>query len=207
MKHPTITADELASWVRAHAENSTRFLFGIAGAPGSGKSTLTERLARELGAPVVPMDGFHLTNRELDERGLRVVKGAPQTFDARRFIDTVRAIRRADTDVSLPDFDRAADEPRPDRIRIPVSSSIVIVEGNYLLLESAPWFELRGLFDAVGHLDIDPGVRVDRLIERHVRFGKSLSEAADFVQASDEPNAALVEAARHRAHLIVEAGR
>lgn len=199
-----VAADDLAEWVRSAAAGSTRFLVGVAGAPGSGKSTLTERLARELGAVVVPMDGFHRSNRELDARGLRAVKGAPETFDADGFVDAVRQIRRGDADVRLPDFDRAADEPRPDGILVPETASMVIVEGNYLLLESPPWSELRGLFDAVVHLDIDAGLRVERLIERHVRFGKTPSDAAAFVHASDEPNAELVEAARHRAHVIVE---
>jgi pantothenate kinase len=79
----------------------------------------------------------------------------------------------------------------------------VIVEGNYLLLESVPWVELRDLFDAVAHLDVDPVERIDRLVRRHVRFGKAHDEAVAFVHASDEPNAVRVEAARHRAHLHV----
>lgn len=207
MTLPKVPANELAEWIRTQADRtSDRFLFGLAGAPGSGKSTITEQLSSELNAVVVPMDGFHLPNTELDRRGHRTIKGAPQTFDARGFIDAVGKIRRTQRDVALPDFDRVADEPRPDRIHVPATASIVIVEGNYLLLDSDPWFELRGLFDAVAHLEIDRDVRVERLIERHVRFGKSRSEASGFVHASDEPNAVLVEAARHRAHLIVETG-
>ena len=205
VKPQIVAADDLVAWIRTNAAGSTRFLLGVTGAPGSGKSTLTERLARELDAVVVPMDGFHLSNRELDARDLRAVKGAPLTFDAERFVDAVRDIRRADTDVWLPDFDRAADEPRPDSISVPNEASIVIVEGNYLLLESTPWVELRGLFDTVVHLDIDPALRVERLIDRHVRFGKTPSDASDFVHASDEANAELVEAVRHRAHVIVQA--
>jgi pantothenate kinase len=206
VKPPSVNVDDLAVWIEERAGTSTRFLFGIAGAPGSGKSTITEPLARVLGAVVVPMDGFHLSNEELDRRGLRSVKGAPETFDARGFIDAVGSIRRADGDVSLPDFDRYTDEPRPNRIQVPASASIVIVEGNYLLLDSDPWFELRSLFDAVACLEIDAEVRVKRLVDRHVRFGKTRAEAVEFVQTSDEPNAALVEAARHRAHLIVDGG-
>ncbi len=207
MARPKVPANELAAWIRTQADSTShRFLFGLAGAPGSGKSTITEQLAGELDVVVVPMDGFHLPNAELDRRGLRSVKGAPETFDARGFIEAVGDIRRADNDLLLPDFDRHSDEPRPDRIQVPASSAIVVVEGNYLLLESDPWFELRGLFDTVAHLEIDTSVRVGRLVDRHVRFGKTPAQAADFVHASDEPNAALVEAASHRAHLVVEAG-
>lgn len=200
---PTIRAEELAAWVRAEAENQTRFLFGVAGAPGSGKSTLTQHLAEELGAVVVPMDGFHRSNRELDRRGLRNVKGAPQTFDAVGFIEAVSNIRQGHADLWLPDFDRISDEPRPNRLHVPTSAPIVIVEGNYLLLESAPWSELRALFDAVAHLDIERAERVQRLVNRHVQFGKSHAAATDFVRASDERNARIVESASHRAHLIV----
>lgn len=198
-----IAEDDLATWVAKRAGGSRRFLFGIAGAPGSGKSTLAARLAHTMNAIVVPMDGFHLPNAELDRRGLRHVKGAPQTFDADAFVRAVSDIRRDATDVLLPDFDRVSDEPRPDSILVPRSARNVIVEGNYLLLDSAPWNGLRGVFDAIAHLDIDGDVRVGRLIDRHVRFGRSRTEATAFAQQSDEPNAGLVEAVAHRAHVVV----
>jgi pantothenate kinase len=202
-----IPADELVAWIIELVDATPhRLLLGITGAPGSGKSTITQRVAKELDATVVPMDGFHLLNAVLDQRGLRSVKGAPETFDAAGFLRAIRDIRSAEKDISLPDFDRCSDEPRPDYVQVPASSPIVIVEGNYLLLELNPWFELRRLFDVIAHLDIDPAVRVQRLIDRHIRFGKTPADAADFVHASDEPNAALIEAARHRAHVIVETG-
>jgi pantothenate kinase len=199
-----IAGADVALWVRCQAAGTARYLFGIAGSPGSGKSTLAAQLASDLDAVVVPMDGFHLPNDALDELGLRDVKGAPPTFAAMAFVDAVRRLAAADTDVDLPDFDRAVDQPRPGRITVRPSDRIVIVEGNYLLLDSSPWVALRGLFDAVAHLDVDPVQRVHRLVRRHVRFGKTPDEASAFVQSSDEPNAARVEAVRHRAHLLVE---
>lgn len=204
MTLPSIHDDDLADWIRTQADATPdRYLFGLAGAPGSGKSTLSARLADVLDAVVVPMDGFHLRNDVLDSRGIRSVKGAPHTFDSSGFLETVDAIRRGQSDVSLPDFDRDTDEPRPNAITVPATAPIVIVEGNYLLLETDPWGKLRDLFDAIALLDIDSDLRVQRLIDRHVRFGKTPTEAASFVHASDEPNARLVEASRHRAHLIV----
>ena len=150
------------------------------------------------------MDGFHLPNEILDHRGLRNVKGAPETFAAEEFVGAVRRLAAAYADVALPDFDRAADEPRPDRIVVRANDPIVIVEGNYLLLDSVPWVELRDLFDAVAHIDVDPVERVDRLVRRHVRFGKPQDEASAFVHASDEPNAVRVESVCRRAHLLVD---
>ena len=199
-----VPVPELAPWIRRRADGYTRYLFGIAGSPGSGKSTLADRLAAELDAVVVPMDGFHLPNETLDELGLRDVKGAPETFDADAFVAAVRRLAAADGDARLPDFDRDIDAPQPARILVRASDPIVIVEGNYLLLDGAPWVELRDLFDAVAHLVVDPARRVDRLRRRHVEFGMPPDEASAFVRSSDEPNALRVEAVRHRAHLLVE---
>lgn len=201
-----IAVSDVAQWIRRRSDGAQRYLFGVTGAPGSGKSTLTASLAAELGAAVVPMDGFHLPNATLDERGLRGVKGAPETFAAASFVAAVRRLAAADTDVTLPDFDRVVDEPQQDRIRVRASDRVVIVEGNYLLLDTDPWVELRDLLDAVAHLDVDPAVRVERLVNRHVRFGMTPSQASAFVQSSDEPNAARIEAVSHRAHLIIEVG-
>jgi pantothenate kinase len=200
-----IAAPELALWIRHRASGFGRYLVGITGSPGSGKSTLAAGLVAELGAVAVPMDGFHLANETLDAQGLRSVKGAPETFAATAFVAAMRQLAAADTDVHLPDFDRVADEPRPGRITVRPSDDIVIVEGNYLLLDEAPWSELRDHFDAVAHLRVDPAQRVERLVRRHVRFGKTRDEASAFVQSSDEPNAVRVEAVRGRAHVHVDA--
>ena len=121
------------------------------------------------------------------------------------FVAAVRQLAAADTDVHLPDFDRMADEPRPGRITVRLSDDIVIVEGNYLLLDEAPWSELRDRFDAVVHLRVDSAQRVERLVRRHVRFGKTRDQALAFVQSSDEPNAVRIEAVSDRAHLHVDA--
>jgi pantothenate kinase len=110
----------------------------------------------------------------------------PETFAADAFVAAVRRLAAGETDVDLPDFDRVADEPRPGRITVRPSDRIVIVEGNYLLLDSSPWVELRDL-------------------RRHVRFGKTRHEASAFVQSSDEPNAVRIEAVRDRAHVHVDA--
>lgn len=193
-----IGAADLAEWIRARAIPGHRLIVGLAGPPGSGKSTLAGHASGDLAAPVVPMDGYHLPNSELDRRGLREVKGAPETFDVDAFVAMLRSLRHG-RDVSIPDFDRTIDEPRPDRIVVPGESDIVLVEGNYLLV----WERVADLLDVVAHLEVPRHVRVRRLVDRHVEFGKTPAEARAFVERSDERNASLVEAAGARADLVV----
>ncbi len=199
----TVLEGDVASWIRDRAAPVDRYLFGIAGPPGSGKSTLATRLGAELDAPVVPMDGFHLRNSELGRRGRLGVKGAPETFAAADFVALVRSLREPHRSVSCPVFDRTIDEPIPDRIRVCADDVVVIVEGNYLLLDRSPWEPLVSLLDATAYLDVPAEVRLQRLVDRHVAFGKSRQEATAFVHRSDTANAALVEASRSRADLVI----
>lgn len=185
------------------SREARRLLVGVCGPPGSGKSTLTAQLASALDAVVVPMDGFHLPNSVLDARALRAVKGAPHTFDAAGFVEAVRSLREGATDVDLPSFDRDIDEPVPGAIHVPASASIVLIEGNYLLLDESPWSDLRQLLDVTAFIDVDDDLRVERLVARHVQFGRTPAEAREFVLRSDERNAALVLATRQAADVVV----
>jgi pantothenate kinase len=202
----TTSIDELAERARRLATAGTRRILGITGAPGAGKSTLAAAMVAELGglAVTVPMDGFHLTNSELDRLGRRERKGAPDTFDAEGYVALLRRIRADDDDVvSAPEFPREADEPLSDRIAVPRHVPLVITEGNYLLLDRGPWAAVRTLVDEVWYLAPDNQTRIDRLIDRHVRHGKSPDEARAWVARSDESNARLVALTRDRADVIV----
>ena len=194
---------DLASWISEWASGADRYVFGIAGPPGSGKSTLAAQLGTALGAPVVAMDGFHLSNDVLRARGLLAVKGAPETFDAPGFLALVRAIRDARETVRCPAFDRTIDAAVAGRVSVVPGDVVVVVEGNYLLLDRPPWVSLSEAFDAIAYLDVADEIRRSRLIARHVEFGRDPVEAAEFVHRSDEANAVLVEASRVRADLIV----
>lgn len=148
----SLTADDIAATIIRRAEGARRFLVAIAGPPGAGKSTLAERLAEILDARgeravVLPMDGFHMDNGLLEERGLLPRKGAPETFDVRGFADIVRAVRAGDQEVLVPVFDRDREIAIASARSIAPQDRIVLVEGNYLLLDKAPWSGLAPLFD------------------------------------------------------------
>lgn len=199
----TLTVAELAGYVADRAAATDRFVLGVTGPPGSGKSTIAAAVADSVGAVVVPMDGFHLANDVLDDRGLRGEKGSPRTFAADRFVELVDALGDHRRTVRAPAFDRATDEPVADAVVVPRGARMVIVEGNYLLLDDPPWDRLAGRFDAVAYVQLDDDVRRARLIARHVHYGRSAADAADFVERSDEANTRLIEPGRVRADIVV----
>jgi pantothenate kinase len=174
-------------------------LLGITGAPGVGKSTL----ATALGLPVVPMDGFHYADVELARRRLIRHKGSPDTFDAEGYAALLRRVMAHEWDVVAPMFDRALEQPLAGAIPVPATGTVV-TEGNYLLLDQPRWNAVRAEIDVVWHLVIDDAVRVERLVARHVEFGKDPDEARAWVARVDEANAARIEAARGRADLVVD---
>ena len=151
----------------------------------------------------MPMDGFHLSQAELVRLGRRDRMGAPDTFDVDAFVRVLAQLRDSGVTVLVPAFDREIEEPVPDAIEIGADIPIVIVEGNYLLHDRDGWERVRPLLDTVIYLDPDDAVRRERLIARHVAFGKTPAEAEAWVARSDDPNAALVAATAHRAHRIL----
>ncbi len=195
------SVSDLADLIRERSGASERFVVGLAGAPGSGKSTIAAELVERLvpRPPVVGMDGFHLANEALVDRGLISRKGAPDTFDAGGFIALLERLRAADGDCWAPRFDRSIEDSINAAVEIRASDPIVLVEGNYLLLDIEPWRRVASLIDLTVFVEIDQAVRRRRLIGRHVEFGRTEAEAERFVEISDEPNALVVEASVARA--------
>ena len=184
----------------------TRAILGICGAPAAGKSTLAASIVESLGdaAALVPMDGFHFSNDELERRGRRKWKGAPDTFDAAAFVDVLRRLKqRSDDVVYAPRFDRQVEASVPDAIAIERRVPLVVAEGNYLLLDAAPWSPIADLLDECWYIEGPEDARLRRLIARHVEFSKSPDDAFEWVHRSDETNARLIERTRSRADLIV----
>jgi len=199
------TAAELARYIQAAAKGRKRLIVGIAGPPGASKSTLASQLVVLLSgdAVLVPMDGFHLANSVLDNLGRRQHKGAPDTFDANGYLALLRRLRdQTENVVYAPGFRRDLEEPIAAGIPVYHHTPIVITEGNYLLLETAPWSGVRALLDIAWFLDIDRDTRIHRLVARHHAFGKTLKAAREWAEGSDERNAELVRQSRHRADSV-----
>ncbi|MFG3288537.1 nucleoside/nucleotide kinase family protein [Streptomyces sp. NPDC048179] len=205
-----LTFDDLLDRARSLAGRAPRALLGIAGGPGAGKTTLAERLVRELngsGEPwvaQVPMDGFHLADVELDRLGLRDRKGAPATFDAAGYAALLRRLRAQPEDVVYaPGFERVLEQPIAGAIPVPPTARLVVTEGNYLLLAEGLWARVRPTLDEVWFCEIDESERIRRLVARHEEFGKGHAEAVAWVAGTDQLNADLVATTRDRADLVV----
>lgn len=191
---------ELARRVQAAAGTANgRFLLGITGPPGTGKSTLAAALRAALApdAEIAPMDGFHLPNAVLDERGARERKGEPDTFDVAGFVANLGALR-TEPRVPWPTFDRATDEPTPAGVTF-TTQRIALVEGNYLLT----WPPVRPLLDEVWYLDAPRDLLAQRLLERHRAGGRDAAAARRKVYESDLRNAELIARTRRHADLIL----
>ncbi len=198
-----VLEDTAAAIARAQAlaETGTRKVLGIAGPPGGGKSTVARAVVADLGdrARLVPMDGFHLAQAELVRLGRRDRMGAPDTFDAAGYAALLQRLRSDEPVVYAPEFRREIEEPIAGAIAVPNSVPLVVTEGNYLLL----WPEIKPLLDEAWYVETDEELRVQRLIQRHIEFGKTPEYARAWVMRSDERNAELVaRTAAHADHLV-----
>jgi pantothenate kinase len=207
-----LTKRVIAGLASIPADN--RFIVGIVGFPGAGKSTLSGGLVDAINAAlpsgqkaqIVPMDGYHLPNETLDTLGLRPLKGIPETFDAEGFIQLLRRIRETPAQaLSAPAFDRSIDGSIADAIKIGTDVRVIVTEGNYLLLDREKWRQIAGLLDDCWFLDASFETIRPRLIARHVEGGRSLEDAIAKVESTDLPNARLIEETRRRAGAIVRA--
>lgn len=200
-----VSFDDLVARAFALATGPRRTL-GIAGPPGAGKSSLAARLVVALAdrAVLVPMDGFHLAERELHRLGRHARKGAIDTFDAGGFVTLMRRLRRPGPDaIYAPEFRRELEEAVAGAIAVAADVPLVITEGNYLLVPDGPWAELRELLDEVWYLDLDERVRLRRLTDRHVAFGRGPAEAAARARGTDQANAELIATTAGRADLVI----
>jgi pantothenate kinase len=202
---PAVPAPALAR-LQGLMAGQRRVLLGLVGAPGAGKSTLASALQQAFPevSQVVPMDGFHLADVELARLGRRARKGAPDTFDAAGYVALLERLREPGGDiVYAPEFRREIEEPVAGAIPVLPQTRLVITEGNYLLLGDGPWARVAALLDEAWYVDVDAARRVERLTQRHERFGRSHAQAVAWVAGTDEPNARLIEATRTKADFVV----
>jgi len=200
-----LARDELA------AASGHRVLLGITGSPGAGKSTLAtalvEAVNRADGAGLavhLPMDGFHLANATLDRLGLRHRKGAIETFDGWGFAGLLeRILAETEHTVYAPGFERSVDEPVAAEIAIEPSARIVVVEGNYLLVDEGPWQRVGDLVDEAWFVEASDEERVRRLVERHTAFGRTPEAALAWALEVDGANARVIASTVARADLVV----
>lgn len=198
--------DELRDRAETLAANGKRALLGIVGSPASGKTTLARGLADALGerAVVVGMDGFHLAQVELRRLDRTERKGAPDTFDAHGYVHLLRRLKEAKETVYAPEFRREIEEPIAGAVPVPPQVPLIITEGNYLLLDSEPWSAVRGLLDEAWFLAPDEHDRIERLVTRHRRYGRSLVEARKRTLGTDQRNAELIAHTIDRADLVLD---
>ncbi|KAK9813528.1 hypothetical protein WJX73_005109 [Symbiochloris irregularis] len=207
----------LQAWDKArHLQQPSKMFIGIAGTPGSGKSTAAFKVADKINkaagaegrspAIVVQMDGFHLYKKQLDAMPNRdeayARRGAHWTFDAERFVQAVRTLKQQGQH-SLPSFDHAVGDPVENDILIHAQHRVVLIEGLYVLLDEPPWDAIKELMDESWFVDADIEAALERVIQRQVANGAPHKEAAHRVATNDRVNAELVYKSRARADLVL----
>lgn len=201
-----IDLPQLAARLRDMAQGPARRMVALAGPPGAGKSHVTEALLQAVpGAALLPMDGYHLDDGLLSARGDLARKGAPQTFDLDGFAVMLDRLARDDgAPVLVPVFDRDLEISRAAARQIDPQARLILVEGNYLLLDRPGWRDLARHFALTVMLDVPRAVLEARLAARWRALPADQARAK--LQANDLPNVDLVLGASRAPDLILPNG-
>ena len=193
---------------RIDNDDKNRYFIALSGPPASGKSTISEKLANDLRAKeynssILQMDGFHYDDLILKEKKLLLKKGAPETFDVMGLINFVSRLQKED-EVIIPIFDRSLELSRSSAVIISKNTKVIIVEGNYILLNTYPWCELHKFFNTTVMINCEKKILEKRLIERWENFNLLKEEIDDKVYKSDLPNGVKVLKNSIKADYILE---
>ena len=184
-----------------------RVVLGIAGGPGVGKSTLAQQLVAAIGerAAYVPMDGFHMKHAKLEALGTAVDKGMPHTFEGAAFADFLAALKTAEGPMNGPGYSRKIEDVVADAFTVPANAKLLVTEGNYLLLATAPWWRVRPLLDLAVFIEVPREMVQRRLMKRHAEEGLFTAERnRAHIERVDLPNYDLVLRSRPRADIAIE---
>ncbi|XP_010679166.2 putative uridine kinase C227.14 isoform X1 [Beta vulgaris subsp. vulgaris] len=203
-----------------------KYIVGLAGPPGAGKSTVAHEVVQrinklwpqkspsmdeQVGSPdvaiVLPMDGFHLYRSQLDAmedpKEAHARRGAPWTFDPARLLKCLQTLRSQGS-VCVPSFDHGVGDPIEDDIFVSLQHKVVILEGNYLLLDEGVWNDISTMFDEKWFIDVDLDTAMQRVLKRHVsKSKKPLDEAKWRIEYNDRPNAEMIMKSKKNANLII----
>ncbi len=186
---------------KLHEQKKKRVLVLLAAPPGAGKSTLLSFLkylseTKEDITPIstIGMDGFHryqeyLLSHTLVRAGRNLkmveVKGCPETFDLDKLSDSLKQVAAGEI-IGWPEYNRMTHNPKENAIK--VNGGVVLLEGNYLLLDREGWKELKEYADFTISIKADGNFLRDRLIDRKIKSGTSKEKAEAFVDFSDMYN-------------------
>ncbi|RRT67054.1 hypothetical protein B296_00032514 [Ensete ventricosum] len=218
-------AERLLSSVARVQDINSKYIVGLAGPPGAGKTTLSSEVVHRLNylwsqkvtgktsvsplefAIVLPMDGFHLYRSQLDAmenpEEAHARRGAPWTFNPELLLKCLHSLRNKGSTYA-PSFDHGVGDPVEDDVFVSSEHKVVIVEGNYLFLEEGIWQDICSIFDEKWFLDIDINIAMERVLKRHISTGKEPDVAKWRIEYNDRPNAEIIMGSKKNADLVIK---
>lgn len=195
---------------RSMRDSGSRFILGIAGTPGSGKTTMAANICDDLNealgegfASYIPMDGFHLSNLQLEKQGILEDKGKPHTFDVEGFVSLLSRCKAPGQVVYAPGFSHTLSNPIAASICVPADCQIIVTEGNYLLFDGYGWSKVLPYLDETWFIDESNDILRSRLVSRQISKGKTAQEADAWFNIVDRGNIDMVRSTKNRADCLI----